>query len=89
MYKQEVIKLDEPKLPFTIPPIPTIIRYRDNFTEKIHTIENLYEQEVVYISANGSICELDFSEYSPEIRGFLLWCFSVSITNKVSTTIVT
>lgn len=90
MYKQEVIKFfDEFKLPFIVPQIPNIIRYRDEFTEKIHTIENLHEQEVVYISANGSICELDFSEYSPEIRGFLLWCFSVSITNKISTTIVT
>lgn len=50
MYKQEVIKFfNEFKMPFIVPQIPTIIRYRDEFTEKIYIIENLHEQEVIYI----------------------------------------
>ena len=37
---------DEPKLklPFETPKIPTIIKYRDDFTEKVHIIKDLHKQ---------------------------------------------
>ncbi len=80
---------DEPKLklPFETPKIPTIIKYRDDFTEKVHIIKDLHKQEIILISVSGSKSELDFSEFNGEIRNFLLWCISISISYLAAKTV--
>lgn len=93
MEKQESFNFndiyDEPKLklPFETPKIPTIIKYRDDFTEKVHIIKDLHKQEIILISVSGSKSELDFSEYNDEIRRFLLWSISVSISYLAAKTV--
>lgn len=68
----------------TLPPLPSVLRYHDEFTDAIHSIRSPDKQEVFELLVQGGLRNLDFSKFNPECSVIFKHVFAFLITQNLT-----
>lgn len=74
------------QLSINVPELPAVIRYYDDFTDNLCSIQRPCEADIWPLSVSGSIKPIDFKDFSTEIRPLIKhWCGALLQTHAVAT----
>ena len=74
------------QLSINVPELPAVIRYYDDFTDKLCSIQRPRDADIWPISVSGSIKPIDFKDFFTEIRPLIKhWCGTLLQTHAVAT----